>query len=90
MESVRIHYTSRFIRDLKKLSKDKQRLAVEREKMFKNDPFKNTLKTHKLTGKLKAYWAFSITHKDRVMFRFIKRNEVIFYKIGSHAIYDRI
>lgn len=88
MEIIKIHYTSRFIRDLKKLSKDKQKLAIEREKLFKNDPFANKLKTHKFDGKLKDYWAFSITHKDRIMFGFINKSEVIFYKIGSHAIYE--
>lgn len=84
----KIHYTSRFIKDLKKLSRDKQRLATKREKIFRKDPFSQTLKTRKLSGKLKDYWAFSITYQDRVLFRFINRDEAIFYKIGSHAIYD--
>lgn len=82
-----IHYTSRFIKDLEKLSKEKQKLAVKREVSFRKDPFNPKLKTHKLSGALKGYWAFSLTYSDRVLFRFIKKDEVIFYKIGSHVIY---
>lgn len=82
-----IHYTSRFIKELKKLSKDKQDLAIERESLFRKNPFDRRLKTHKLSGKFKDYWAFSLTYSDRVLLKFIHKDEVIFYKIGSHDIY---
>jgi len=72
------------------LPKDKQKIAIKRETIFRKDPFSQTLKTHKLSGKLKNYWAFSITYQDRILFRFINGDEAIFYKIGSHAIYDRM
>lgn len=87
MKITKIHYTSRFIKDLKRLLPSKQKLAVKREKLFKENPFSPQLKTHKLSGKLENFWAFSITYQDRVLFRFINKKEVIFYKIGSHAIY---
>ena len=82
-----IHYTSRFIKELNKLSKEKQKLAIQRELYFRKNPFDSRLKTHKLSGKLQGYWAFSLTYSDRVLLRFIRQNEVIFYKIGSHDIY---
>lgn len=82
-----IHYTSRFTKDFKSLSREKQELASRREIYFRKDPFDSRLKTHKLFGALKGYWAFSLTYSDRVLFRFIKKDETIFYKIGSHDIY---
>ncbi len=82
-----IRYSSLFIKELKKLTKEKQASADKREKIFRKDPFDPKLKTHKLSGKLKDYWAFSLTYSDRVLFRFINKEEVIFYKIGSHDIY---
>jgi len=87
MKISKIHYTSRFIKDFKKMPKDKQKLAVIREKIFRNNCFDPRLKTHKLTGALKDYWSFSVTHSDRILFRFINEREIIFYKIGSHEIY---
>ena len=87
MKISKIHYTSRFVKDFKKLSKEKQKLAIKREKIFRENCFAPQLKTHKLTGDLKDYWAFSVTYFDRILLRFINNKEVIFYKIGSHEIY---
>ena len=82
-----ISYSSHFVKQFKKITKEKQKLAEKQEKIFRKDPFDSRLKTHKLSGLLKGYWAFSLTYSDRVIFRFITQNEVIFYKIGSHDIY---
>lgn len=87
MKISKIHYTSHFTKDFRKLSKEKQKLAIERETIFRKNCFDPRLKTHKLTGSLKDYWAFSVTHSDRVLLRFISNKEIIFYKIGSHEIY---
>lgn len=38
-------------------------------KLFVKDPFHPQLRTHKLSGKLKGLWAFSIDYKYRVIFR---------------------
>ncbi len=89
MTITKIYYTPRFIKDLKKLPKEKQRIAIKKEKLFREDPFSQTLKTHKLSGQLEGAWAFSVTYSDRVLFKFIGKSEAIFFKIGSHAIYDR-
>lgn len=87
MKISKIHHTSRFIKDFKKLPLSKQKLAIEREKIFRKDCFNRRLKTHKLSGELKDYWSFSITYSEQVLFRFIAKNEIIFYKIGTHEIY---
>ncbi len=87
MKISKIHYTSRFIKDFKKISREKQKLAIKREEIFRKNCFDPRLKTHKLTGVLKDYWAFSVTHSDRILFRFISEKEIIFYKIGNHEIY---
>lgn len=87
MTIVKIYYTSLFVRNFKKLSREKQKQTIKKEKLFKQNPFNPSLKTHKLTGKLEGYWAFSITYQDRVIFRFVNKKEVIFFRIGAHAIY---
>lgn len=84
----KIYYSTRFEKELKRLSKRYKREFVKQEKIFRKDPFNSILKTHKLKGKLKSCWSFSITHSHRIMFEFIKENEVIFYKIGTHRIYQ--
>ena len=53
-------------------------------KLFIEDPFNPQLRTHKLTGKLSGLWAFSVSYDCRVIFKFIKGDEVLLIDIGSH------
>jgi mRNA-degrading endonuclease YafQ of YafQ-DinJ toxin-antitoxin module len=54
--------------------------------IFINDPYDSSLKTHKLTGKLKDLWSFSIAYDIRVVFYFTKDKpkKSVFIDIGSH------
>jgi len=55
-------------------------------KVFVNDPFDIRLRTHKLSGKLKNLWSFSIGYETRVVFYFTKDKpkKAIFVDIGTH------
>ena len=52
--------------------------------LFVKEPFNIRLKTHKLSGKLKGLWAFRCSYEYRVIFEFIKSNEVLLIDIGMH------
>lgn len=52
--------------------------------LFSKNPFHPRLRTHKLTGRLEGLWAFSVAFDCRVIFEFIKDNEVLLIDIGSH------
>lgn len=54
--------------------------------LFIEDPFSENLKTHKLSGKLKGMWAFSVGYDLRVLFYFTneKPKNVVFTNVGSH------
>ncbi len=57
-----------------------------RLELFVKDPFDVRLKTHKLSGKLKDLWSFSIEYNLRVVFYFTKDKpkKAIFVDIGNH------
>ena len=57
-----------------------------RLELFVINPYENKLKTHKLSGKLKGLYSFSIENNLRVVFYFTKENPVkaIFVDIGNH------
>jgi addiction module RelE/StbE family toxin len=57
-----------------------------RLEIFINDPFEAKLKTHKLSGKLKDLWSFSIEYDLRVVFYFTKDKpkRAVFVDIGTH------
>jgi len=51
--------------------KQKEHLR-ERLAIFKEDVFDKRLKTHRLKGNLKEYYAFSISYSDRIVFKVSK------------------
>jgi mRNA-degrading endonuclease YafQ of YafQ-DinJ toxin-antitoxin module len=54
--------------------------------VFVNDPFDIRLRTHKLSGRLKDLWSFSIGYDTRIVFYFTKDKpkRAIFVDIGTH------
>lgn len=84
------HYTSLFLKSFQKLPEKINLLYADKERLFFTDPYHPQLKTHKLSGKLSSFWAFSVDYHYRVLFRFITPNVVIFYDIGTHEIYRQI
>ena len=52
--------------------------------LFLASPFSPQLRTHKLSGKLKELWAFSVDEDCRVVFEFLGEDKVLLIDIGSH------
>ena len=75
------------MRHYKLLSFDVKSRAIIAEELFRKDPFDRKLKTHKLSGGLNGYWAFSIDVHYRVIFEFHKKGIILFHDIGGHDIY---
>lgn len=81
------HGTSYFEKKFEKLPQHIQKIAAQKILFFENNPFHPGLNTHKLKGHLFSFWSFYINDKYRVLFRFLKNNEVIYYDIDTHNIY---
>jgi mRNA-degrading endonuclease YafQ of YafQ-DinJ toxin-antitoxin module len=68
---IEIAFSSSFKRVFKKNVAGSASLEArfwERLELFKNNPFDPKLRTHKLSGKLKDLWSFSIEYDLRVIF----------------------
>ncbi len=84
---IEIAFSSSFKRAFKKNVAGDASLETEfweRVELFKNNPFEPKLRTHKLSGKLKDLWSFSIEYDLRVIFSFAEQGKVIFVDVGSH------
>lgn len=79
-----IDYSTRYLRRAKKLPGAILERLEEREKIFIANPFDPRLDTHKLHGKDKAFWAYSITQSLRIKFEFLGNNQVLYVDIGPH------
>lgn len=84
---MKIFYSSKFEREYKHLPRRVKFIAEQKEQIFRKDPFHPNLKTHKLTGQLKEFWAFSIDYKHRIIFEFTDKNTIWFHSVGTHEIY---
>ena len=81
-----IYYSSKFQKSLKKMPPFVRRAFLEKEGLFLMDPFHPTLDTHKLHGKYRAYWAFTIIGQYRAMFKFMENEKDIgFINIGTQV-----
>ncbi|MCR4313625.1 MAG: type II toxin-antitoxin system mRNA interferase toxin, RelE/StbE family [Candidatus Uhrbacteria bacterium] len=84
-----IFYTPEFKRDYKKLPSALQTLLKQKGRLFEQEPFHSLLRTHKLTGKLKGLWSFSVDYRTRVIFRFLGASEVELLRVGDHSVYRK-
>ncbi|MEX0616657.1 MAG: type II toxin-antitoxin system mRNA interferase toxin, RelE/StbE family [Candidatus Woykebacteria bacterium] len=67
---MKIHYSSKFAREYKKLPNSVKDIAENKEDILRLDPFNPRLKTHKLKGELADFYSFSITYQLRIVFHF--------------------
>lgn len=84
---MKIFYSSKFAREYKKLPLAVKKKAEKQEKFFRQNPFDSKSKTHKLSGSLKDFWAFSIDNKYRIVFEFVNEKRVWFHSTGDHSVY---
>lgn len=86
-EKIESRTTPYFEKKFEELEKDVQKIAAKKILFFENNPFHPSLNTHKLKGHLNSFWSFYINKRFRVLFRFLNKNEVIYYDIDNHDIY---
>lgn len=87
MKILKFLYHPDFRKAIKSCPPKERLKIIKKINLFLTDPFSPSLKTHKLSGKLKDYWSFSLTYQERVMFRFRSKGTVEFIDIGGHEIY---
>lgn len=83
-----IAYTPQFLRMFRKLEKDLKEEVVEKIELFAKDPTSSMLKAHKLKGKLKNRYSFSVNYQIRIVYTPLSKKEVAFLAIGGHDVYN--
>lgn len=86
---INIFLDENFKRSYKKVTKNKPELKIkfkEKLELLSENPFSNYLHTHKLSGRLKNLYAFTIEYDLRVIFKFIDNQNILLVDIGSHDV----
>ena len=80
---MRLAATSRFRRRAAKLKGPQASMIQAALRRFVANPRDPLLRTHKLKGKLDGYWAFTVEHDLRVVFRW-DGDVAVLTDLGSH------
>lgn len=81
---IEILTTKNFDKSFKKKDGFVQKKALERIKLFQQDPFNVLLNNHALAGEYENRRSFNVTGDYRIMFYYAKENTVILSDIGTH------
>ena len=88
-DMLSIHVSTRFERSFKKMPPPIREDFAKRIELFRVHPFDPLLTTHKLSGKLKDYYAFYLRDGYRVLFDFAAQGVALLINIGSHDDYQK-
>jgi mRNA-degrading endonuclease YafQ of YafQ-DinJ toxin-antitoxin module len=80
---MRFARSSAFKRRASKLTPEQIGLLAAALRRFARDPRDPILRTHRLRGELKEYWAFSVDRDLRVVFRW-EGDEALLVTPGTH------
>ena len=80
---MRFSASTRFLRKAKKLPKEQSAMLRAALRRFAANPRDPLLRTHKLKGDLRNYWAFSVDDDLRVVFRW-EGPEAFLVALGPH------
>ena len=81
---IKIREHRSFKKYFHKLSQKQKVLFIQRLQILKDNPKHPFLKIHPLKGNLYGFYAFSLGGDLRVRFKWINKDIIRLYKIGTH------
>ncbi|MCK5027657.1 MAG: type II toxin-antitoxin system mRNA interferase toxin, RelE/StbE family [Candidatus Pacebacteria bacterium] len=78
-----------FVRQFKILEDDLQEEVLEKIELLKSKNNHRQLKVHKLSGRLKDRYSFSVNYKIRIVFKYETKSKAVLLAIGSHDVYKK-
>ena len=84
---MEIVYSPKFAKKLNLFDLDLQEEVIEKIELFKDIKNHERLKVHKIHGRLKGKYGFSINYKIRIVFKYLSKQEALFLVIGGHDLY---
>ena len=86
---IEISYAPSFMRQLKHFDSELLDEVLEKVELFKDASSYKVLKVHKLKGRLKGRYSFSVNYKTRIVFNHLnKKDQVVLLAVGDHDVYN--
>ncbi len=80
--------SKQFARQFRKLDHHLKDEVVEKLELLKDPVNHQTLKVHKLNGRMADKYSFSVNYKIRVVFSYPIPTEILLLLVGSHEVYN--
>lgn len=84
---LEVSYTARFVRAYKKLTSPLQEEVKQAIADFQNSSTRERLRVHKLEGRLKGRYSFSVNYATRIVFTYVNKNKAVLLTVGDHNVY---
>ena len=84
---IRVNFKPSFLRQFNILETDLRDEVAEKVELFKDKRNHKQLKVHKLKGRLKGRYSFSVNYQTRIVFVYEKKDEAVLLAVGSHDVY---
>jgi len=84
---MKIRLSSDVLKSLQSIKRKDHKLIVQFHKqlrLFQSNPKHQSLRLHKLSGKLQNRWSISINRSVRMVYILLNQNEAYFVEIGTH------
>jgi mRNA-degrading endonuclease YafQ of YafQ-DinJ toxin-antitoxin module len=82
-----ISITPTFQRQFKKLEESLKDEVRQKIFLLQDKGNHESLKVHKLKGRLKNRWSFSVNYRIRIVFDYLNPKEIVLHAIGDHSVY---
>jgi addiction module RelE/StbE family toxin len=84
---IEVNYKTTFIKAFDDLEEALQNEIIEKIELLKSEKNHKQLKVHKLHGKFKDKYSFSVNYRYRIVFMYESKNEIVLMAVGDHEIY---
>lgn len=87
---MEVSYTPSFVRMLKSLPQALIEEALEKIQLFRDPRNHKQLRVHKLSGRLRGRYSFSVNYKIRIVFNYLNTTPKTarLDAIGDHTVYE--
>ena len=85
---IQVSFKPSFIKQMNKLEYDLVEETLYKIDILKNSNNLTSLKIHKLHGRMKDKWSFSVNYKIRIVFKYESKKEIVLLAIGDHDLYN--
>ena len=85
---LEIVISKQFSRQFRKLDPNLKEEVVEKLELLKDPVNHQSLKVHKLSGRLSGKYGFSVNYKIRVIFSYPLPTEIFLLLVGNHDLYN--